>query len=105
MAKTGFEKLSEAQSELIEEIRDAGQVWLDRVQSETAIASEFTSKLAASRSISDAAAACQEWTKQHVELFAEDSKRLMAGSQKFMTKAARRFANGGPKNGSAKGGA
>jgi hypothetical protein len=105
MTKTGFAKLSAVQSELIEEIRDANQIWLDRVRSEAAIASEFTSKLAASHSISDTSAAYQEWTKQHMELFAEDGKRVMAGSQKFMAKAAQLFANGWPKSGSANGGA
>ena len=53
IANKRFEELAEVQSVLLEEIREANQNWLDRIQSEAALASEFTSKLTASHSIAD----------------------------------------------------
>jgi hypothetical protein len=53
MAKKRFDELAEVQSDLLEEIREAHQNWLDRIQSEVALASEFTAKLTASHSIVD----------------------------------------------------
>lgn len=94
IAKERFEKLSAAQTELFEGIQDANNICLDRIRSETAAASEFVSKLTTSHSISDTADAYQEWTKRHMELFAEDGKRLMAESQKFVARAAHLLSSG-----------
>lgn len=94
MGKKRFEELAKIQSDLLEEVREANQNWLDRMQSEATLASEFSSKLTASHSIADAAAACQEWAKRRMELFTEDGQRLMTNSQKFMEKAAQFLSNG-----------
>jgi hypothetical protein len=55
--------------------------------------------------MSDATSAYQEWGKRRMELFTEDSKRLVADSQKFMEKTARLLSNawslGGRTSGSA----
>jgi len=83
----------------LEEIREANQNWLDRIQSEAALASEFTSKLTASHSIADTTTACQEWAKRRMELFSEDGQRLMTNSQKFMERAAQFLSNGWLSNG------
>jgi hypothetical protein len=61
MTTKRFELLAKVQSDLLEEIRDANQNWLDRIQSEATLASEFSSKLTASHSIADTTTACQEW--------------------------------------------
>ena len=53
MASKHFEEFAKVQSDLLQEIRQANQDWLDRIQSEAALASEFTSKLTASHSIAD----------------------------------------------------
>ena len=94
MAKKRFEELAEIQSDLLEEISEASQNWLDRMQSEATLASEFSSKLTASHSIAGTTAACQEWAKRRMELFTEDGQRLMTNSQKFMEKAAQFLSNG-----------
>ena len=99
MAKERFQELAKVQSELLKEIRDANQNWLDRMQSEAALASEFTSKLTASRSIADTTTACQEWAKRRMDLFTEDGQRLMTNSQKLMEKAAQILSNGWLSNG------
>jgi hypothetical protein len=99
MVTKGLEQFAEAQSEFMENIRQANQKCLDRMQSEAALAAEFVSKLTASHSVTDTTAACQDWGKRRAELFAEDGKRLMADSQKFMEKAARLLSSGGRVNG------
>ncbi len=99
MAKKRFEELTEIQSDLLEEISEASQNWLDRMQSEATLASDFSSKLTASHSIADTTAACQEWAKRRMELFTEDSQRLMGNSQKFMEKATQFLSNGWLSNG------
>jgi hypothetical protein len=99
MATKGLKELAEAQSEFIENIREANRKCLDRLQSEAALASEFVSKLTVSHSIADTTAACQEWGKRRMEIFAEDGKRLMADSQKFMERSARLLSKGWRSNG------
>jgi hypothetical protein len=99
MASKHFEELAKVQSDLLQEIRQANQDWLDRIQSEAALASEFTSKLTASHSIADTTTACQEWARRRMELFTEDGQRLMTNSQKFMEKTAQFLSNGWLSNG------
>lgn len=99
IAEKRFEELAEIQSDLLEEIREANQNWLDRMQSEVTLASEFSAKLTASHSIADTTTACQEWAKRRMELFTEDGQRLMTNSQNFMEKAAQFLSNGWLSNG------
>jgi Phasin protein len=99
MGKKRFDEFANIQSDLLEVIREANQNWLDRMQSEATLASEFSSKLTASHSIADTTAACQEWAKRRMELFTEDGQRLMSNSQKFMEKATKFLSNGWLSNG------
>jgi hypothetical protein len=99
MAKKHFEEVAEVQSDLLKEIREANQNWLDRIQSEANLASEFSSRLIAPHSIADTTTPCQEWAKRRIELFTEDGQRVMTNSQKFMEKAAQFLSNGWLSNG------
>jgi hypothetical protein len=99
MANKRFEELAEVQSDFLEEIREANQKWLDRIQSEANLASEFSSKLTAYHSMADTTTACQEWANRRLELFTEDSQLLITKSQKFMEKAAQFLSNGWRSNG------
>jgi hypothetical protein len=105
MGKKHFDELAKIQSDLLEEIREANQNWLDRMRSEATLASEFSSKLTASHSIADTTAACQEWAKRRMELFTEDGQRLITNSQKFIEKAAQFLSDGWLSNGRTGGGA
>ena len=105
LAKQRFEEFSEMQSEILDDIRQANKKWLERVEAEAALASEFTTKLTASHSIPETATVCQEWGKRRMELMAEDRKNLMADSQKFMTRTAQLLSGGWLPNGKAGGGA
>lgn len=94
MAMKGLEGFAEVQTEFMKNIREANQKCLEHMQSEATLASEFISKLTASHSPSDTAAAFQDWGKRRMELLTEDGQRMMAEGQKLMEKAARLFSNG-----------
>jgi hypothetical protein len=77
------EKLTETQAEFFRHVHSSAEFWIDRMQAEADLVSEFRTKLAAARSFPDTASSVQECTKRQMEMFAEDSKRLMDDSQKF----------------------
>jgi hypothetical protein len=95
MGKKQIEAMIEVQKEFIEGLNEANREWAARVKAETDLASEFTSKLTAAKSIPDTAAICQEWMSRHMAMFAEDSRRFVAGTQKFMATTARLLPNAG----------
>jgi hypothetical protein len=98
-----FEEVAKAQSEQFNNFQETNRQWLDRVQAETNLASEFVSKLTAARSIPDAINAYQVWGSRRLEMMAEDTKHLRDNTQKFMQMSAQLLANGwqskGPSSG------
>ena len=89
-----FEEFTKAETELLDKLRESNQQWIERVQSEVNLASEFASKLSAARSIPDAMSACQEWTGRRFEMMADDGKHLLADTQKFMETSTRLLSKG-----------
>jgi hypothetical protein len=94
MGTKRMEDFVNAQTELFDVLQETNREWLDRIQSEATLASEFASKLTAARSIPDAMTTCQDWTSRRFELMAEDSKHLLANTQKFIETGARLWSNG-----------
>ena len=87
--KQCLEELVKAQTELFESLQETNRHWLERVQSEVALASTFAAKLTATRSVPEAMTTCQEWTGRQMEMIAENGKLLVADTQKFMETGAR----------------
>ena len=79
-----IEDFANARSELFETLQELNRQWLDRWQSEMNLASEFTSKLSAMRSIPEVLGAYKEWSTRRFEMAAQDGKRLLADAQKFV---------------------
>lgn len=94
MGKKRIEEFSKAQTELLDKLQETNRHWIERVQSEANLASDFAARLSAARSIPDAIAACQEWSSRRFEMMAEDGKHLLADTQKFMETSARLLSNG-----------
>jgi hypothetical protein len=94
MGKKQVEAMVDMQQELINAIEEVNRVCAARVKAETDLATEFASKLSAARSIPDTAAIYQEWLTRRMELFAEDSRRFAADTQKFMAASARLLSKG-----------
>ncbi len=96
MGKKRIDEFINLQTELFEKLQETNRQWLDRAQSEAALASEFASKLTSVRSLPEAMAACQEWTARRFEMMAEDGKHFLADTQKLMETGARFMSNGRP---------
>ena len=94
MGKQCIEELVNVQTELLERLQETNLHWLERVQSEAALASKYATKLTATRSVSEAMTTCQEWTSRQIEMIAEDSKLLVADTQRFVETGARLLWNG-----------
>jgi hypothetical protein len=99
MGKKGLEELIAMQTELFEKLQEMNRNWIERMQSEAALASEFTNKLTAARSIPETATACQDWAKRRMEMSSEHAKRLMADGQKVFQTGTRMLTNGWLSNG------
>ena len=89
MGKQCIEELFNVQTELLERLQETNQHWLERVQSEAALASKFAAKLTATHSVPEAMTTYQEWTGRQIEMIADDSKLLVADTQRFMETGAR----------------
>ena len=94
MGKKRVEEFTKVQTELLDKIQEANRQWVERLQSEANLASEFAAKLSAVRSVPDAMNVGQEWTSRRFEMMAEDGQRLFADIQKFMETAARLLSDG-----------
>ena len=91
-------ELAATQRTFLDELQESNKRWLDRMQHEVGLASEFASKFAAARSIPAAMATYQEWTSRCFEMMAEDGRHLLAETQRFMETGTRLFSNGSPLN-------
>jgi hypothetical protein len=76
IGKQHFQDFVSAQAELLNQLRELNEIWLDRLHSEANLASEFTAKLTEARSIPEAMSASQEWTTRRLQMMAEDGQRL-----------------------------
>jgi len=99
MGKKRMEDLGKAQKEFLAKLEETNRQWFERMQAEGTMASEFSAKLTAARSIPDVATACQEWTSRHMEMAAEDAKRIFADGQKMAETGARLLSSGWLPNG------
>jgi hypothetical protein len=89
MGEKRLEDFAKAQAVLFGTLHETHQRWLDRMQSEARLASEFTRKVANARSIPDTMAACREWASRRFEMMADDGNHLLADSQKVIETGAR----------------
>jgi transketolase len=94
MGRKQVEAMIDVQKDFINAIEEVNREWAARVKAEQDLATEFAGKLTAAKSIPETAGICQEWMSQRMELFAEDSRRFVADTQKFTMATARILSNG-----------
>jgi hypothetical protein len=97
LAAFGKKRIGEfvrVQTEILDELQDANRHWLDRIESEANLASEFASRLSSARTMPDAMAASREWAAQYWVMLAEDGRHLADDTRKLMETGARLFSNG-----------
>jgi Phasin protein len=90
--KKRIEQFANAQTQQLDKLQAANRLWLDRIQTEANLASEFASKLSSARSLPEAMTACQDWGKRRVEMMAEDTKHILDDAQSLMQMSAQLFA-------------
>src|SRR5579872_175025 len=76
LGKKRMEHFVHVQTELLDDFQASNRHWLDRIQSEANLASEFASKLTSARTIPDAVAVSREWATQYLAMLSEDGKQL-----------------------------
>ena len=99
LAALGKKRIGEfmrAQTELLDEMQETNRHWLDRIQSEANLASEFASKLSSARSMPDAMAVSRDWATQYFAMLAEDGEHLADDTRKFIERGTRLFSSGLP---------
>ncbi len=87
--KKNVEAMMGAQKELFETFEQINRDWFDRLKAEADFAAECFSKLAAARTIPEAATAYQECANRRMQLLAEDGQRLLAAGEKFLPRLGR----------------
>src|SRR6516162_10639060 len=68
---------------ILQAYETASHAWVSRVQAEVAMWSDFTTKLAATRSAPEALDACSKCVPRQMQMAAEDGRRLFAEGQKI----------------------
>ena len=97
IAQAGRKQL-EALVELQKKFFDPQEIsrdWAARAKLEADLAREFGKRLTEVKSMQEVVSVSQEWLNRRMELFAEDSRRLIAESQKFMTAVTQVMSGGG----------
>jgi len=94
-----MEELVKLQTDLMSQIREINQQWLDRLQSEVALTSEVSTKLMAAPSIPEAVTVWREFGTRRFEMMTEDVKHLISDNQKLMASAGHLLSNSWPSNG------
>jgi hypothetical protein len=90
-SKQGLNEFVKAQAALMEKFQDANRRWFDRWQAEAKLLSDLGAKLTAARSLTDTAAACQDFSKKQWEMANEDAKRFIAESEALTRSGAQMF--------------
>jgi hypothetical protein len=83
MGKKNLETLAALQKEFLDALNKANQAWIAYLNEETALTSNFTKKMTATRSVPDVTAAYQEWVSQQIELLSKQARKGVEETQEF----------------------
>jgi hypothetical protein len=88
-----LEALIQFQSQMFQEGQIINRHFIDRMQSEASLMTEFASRLAAARPVPDTITVCQDWAGRRMTLASEDTQYLVAEGQKVVEAGARLLSN------------
>jgi hypothetical protein len=94
-----FATLMDMQREFLNALEQIQRAQLARTMEGTNLAANLASKVASAKSIPEIMTIYQEWITRNMELFAEDSRRFMADSQRIAN-ATTRLLSQEPQSGS-----
>jgi hypothetical protein len=92
MGRKRLEALFDAQSKLIDTLPDLSREWISCAEAERDLSSDLLAKLRAARSIPESTKVYQEWLSRRMEMFADETRMLLADAQKLVDVGARLFA-------------
>jgi hypothetical protein len=106
VGKKRLQALFDAQSKLVDTLPALSREWMSAAQAERELSSELLTKLTAARTLPESARAYQEWLSRRIDMFADETRMLLADTQKLVDVGARLFAIDPPGtgNGAAPGG-
>jgi hypothetical protein len=93
-AETQAQGVMAVQQELWHLFEEARQDWLNLAQREAQLASDLSVTLSACKTVPEIAKAYQDWMSESFTMLGEQSQRMFANSQKFMTSATTTMGNG-----------
>lgn len=93
--KERIDDFAAAQNDLIDCLQNVGRRWTERLRMEASLGADMASQLTASRSFADTTNAVQHWASKHLELAADDTRRMLSDSQQIMDAGTRFWANAG----------
>lgn len=97
LAEIGKKRIAaivEMQRAFLDTFEAMNQAWFERAKSEATLASELVTKLSEVRSVPETASVYQECLAKRMDLLADDSRRLLSDSQRFINLGARLLTNG-----------
>jgi hypothetical protein len=92
LGKMRLQAFFDAQSKLVDTLPALSREWMSCAQAERELSSELLAKLTAARSLPDSARAYQEWLSRRIDMFADETRMLLADTQKLVDVGARLFA-------------
>lgn len=94
MGKKQIEEFAKVQTELLDQVRQANQQWMERLQLQANLAAKVATQLAAAHSVPEAMSIYREWTGQQLEMMANDGKHFLDDTQRLIGASARLLSNG-----------
>lgn len=95
MGQKTFDTMLGLQQGFLSAVQNINRQWIALINAEATLASELFTKLAAAKSIPDAVSACQDCGFRQMEILAEQSRGLMATSERILPQLFRNGFNGG----------
>jgi Phasin protein len=84
------------QKAILESCEHASRAWIDRVQSEMSLWSDFASKLSSTKSIPEALETYTKCVSQRMQMAADDGRKLVEEAQQITQKLTQSLGNGRP---------
>jgi hypothetical protein len=84
------------QKAILESCEHASRAWIDRMQSEISLWSDFASKLSSTKSLPEAFETYTKCVSQRMQMAADDGRKLVEEAQQMTQKLAQSLGNGRP---------
>lgn len=97
-----LEEFADVQTQFWDKVQESNRKWLDRMQNEATMAADLANKLTSAKSFTETASVFQNWTVKHMEMAADDARRMLSDTQEIMAAGARLWTNAAPGGGEAR---